>query len=769
MSGRECLPAAGKAVNLHNPPPIPDRKSAIAAVPSRQGWRFPVPRVFAPFMAPVLFAVIAGIDGLGTSIAFAALIFAGPLAAGFGMGVGVILLSSIVMALWIALRSRYPSSIGQVQEASIAILATAIAASAAHLEFAPQEVKVATAFAILGSSAVVTGLVFWIFGLCRFGRLVRFMPYPVVAGFLAGSGWLLIQGAVMMVVGDRAIVDLLVRPDGQQALANLYVSVVFAVVMVFALRRSTSPLTMPLVLLGGGLLFYAMLAVIGVDSDRARAMQWLPALPPGGGFALPQPAHVVMTADWAVVLQALPAIISVALLGMVGLLLNTSGLEVATRQEIDADAELRTTGMANLVAGGFGGAPGFTGLSMTLLANRMGAKARSVGVATALMLAFMLPFAGELAGAMPTFVAAGLMIALGVELIHDWLWRTRRQLPRMEWLVVLAIPLGMAAFGFMGGMALGLGLSIVTFVYNYARLSVIRVNASLRERKSSIDRPPAENSLIELEGEQVQVLELQEFLFFGTAEQVVEAIRQRLLDRTRLSLRFVVIDFRRVSGMDAAAAATFVKIRNLLAGSEVELIFSSLSPDIEQALARNGIDFSTDPSVGRERDLDHALERCEDRLLSAISREETWQDVEDYLAQTIGPSTRLKDLVASMQEIRLQPGDRFIRAGEVGDDLFLLWTGRAKVEAVLGNGKRLRLRTVKPGVVLGEIAIYRGGPRTADVVAEVPSAVYRLARRQLRYLEQSDPELALLVHRLCATTLAERLTIANRVVQALHE
>ncbi len=756
-------------MNLHNRTPIPDRKSAIAAVPSRQGWRFPVPRVFAPFMAPVLFAVIAGIDGLGTSIAFAALIFAGPLAAGFGMGVGVILLSSIVMALWIALRSRYPSSIGQVQEASIAILATAIAASAAHLEFAPQEVKVATAFAILGSSAVVTGLVFWIFGLCRFGRLVRFMPYPVVAGFLAGSGWLLIQGAVMMVVGDRAIVDLLVRPDGQQALANLYVSVVFAVVMVFALRRSTSPLTMPLVLLGGGLLFYAMLAVIGVDSDQARTMQWLPALPPGDGFALPQPAHVVMTADWTVVLQALPAIISVALLGMVGLLLNTSGLEVATRQEIDADAELRTTGMANLVAGGFGGAPGFTGLSMTMLANRMGAKARSVGVATALMLALMLPFAGELAGAMPTFVAAGLMIALGVELIHDWLWRTRRQLPRMEWLVVLAIPLGMAAFGFMGGMALGLGLSIVTFVYNYARLSVIRVNASLRERKSSIDRPPAENSLIELEGEQVQVLELQEFLFFGTAEQVVEAIRQRLLDRSRLSLRFVVIDFRRVSGMDAAAAATFVKIRNLLAGSEVELIFSSLSPDIEQALARNGIDFSADPSVGRERDLDHALERCEDRLLSAISREETWQDVEDYLAQTIGPSTRLKDLVASMQEIRLQPGDRFIRAGEAGDDLFLLWTGRAKVEAVLGNGKRLRLRTVKPGVVLGEIAIYRGGPRTADVVAEVPSTVYRLARRQLRYLEQSDPELALLVHRLCATTLAERLTIANRVVQALHE
>ncbi len=756
-------------MNIHNPAPAPDRKAAVDVVSRQRAWRYPVPSAARRYVAPVLFALIAGIDGLGTSIAFAALIFAGPLAAGFSMGVGVILLSSIVMALWIALRSRYPSSIGQVQEASIAILAAAIFAATLRLELAPEEVKVATAFAILGSSAVVTGVVFWLFGLCRFGRLVRFMPYPVVAGFLAGSGWLLIQGAVMMIIGDRNLVDLLVRPEGQQAVANLYVAVVFAIVMVFALRRSTSPLTMPLVLLGGGLLFYGMLAVIGVGSEQARAMQWLPAMPSGPGFALPQPLEIVSTANWSVVLQALPAIISVALLGMVGLLLNTSGLEVATRHEIDADAELRTTGIANIVAGGFGGAPGFTGLSMTLLANRMGAKARSVGIATALMLALMLPFAGELAGAMPTFVAAGLMIALGVELIQDWLWRTRTQLPRMEWLVVLAIPLGMAAFGFMGGMALGLALSIASFVYNYARLSVIRVNASLRERKSSIDRPPAENSLIELEGEQVQVLELQEFLFFGTAEQIIEAIRRRQQDRSRLSLRFVVIDFRRVSGMDAAAAATFVKIRNLLAGSEVELVFSSLSPEIEQALARNGIDFVSDLSVGRERDLDHALERCEERLIAAISREDTWQDIEDYFAQTIGPSARLKDLVASMEEIRLQPGDRFIRAGEPGEDLFLLWTGRAKVEAVLANGKRLRLRTVKPGVVLGEIAIYRGGPRTADVVAEVPSTVYRLARRQLRYLEQADPELALLVHRLCATTLAERLTIANRVVQSLHE
>jgi sulfate permease, SulP family len=342
-------------------------------------------------------------------------------------------------------------------------------------------------------------------------------------------------------------------------------------------------------------------------------------------------------------------------------------------------------------------------------------------------------------------------------------------LPVSEWLVVLAIPLGMMAFGFIGGMALGLALSIVTFVYNYARLSVIRADTSGRERRSSIDRPIAENAVLALEGEQVQVLELQEFLFFGTVEQIIGAVRHRLNDRRKLSLRFVILDFRRVSGMDAAACAAFVKIRNMLVASEVTLLVSGMNPKVEIALRRNGLDVVDDPTVLVERDLDHALERCEERLLAGLPREADWNDVEDYLARTIGPNARLHDLVAAMEKIELQPGDRFIRAGEPGDDLFLLWKGRAKVEARLPGGRALRLRTVTPGVVLGEIAIYRGGPRTADVVAEVPSIVYRLVRQQLRHMEKADPQLALLVHRLCATTLAERLTIANRVVQSLHE
>ena len=722
-------------------------------------------------IAPLLFAVIAGIDGLGTSIAFAALIFTGSVSAGFGMGVGAILMSSVLLTLVIALGSRYPTSIGQVRKPNVAILAAAIAAALASpsLMDAPEDVRIMTAFAVLGASAVATGLVFVLSGAFGFGKLVRFMPFSVIAGFLAGSGCLMIQGAVNMLVAGYPVIDLFTTVDGRQAIANLHIALIFAFILNFALRRSSSPLVAPGIMLAAAVLFYLMLIGLGVDAETARSFHWLPALPAEAGLELPSPIAIFTHADWSAVIHAAPAIASVVLLSMVGLLLNTSGQEVATRREIDADSELRTTGLANLLVGGFGGAPGFSSMSMTLLATRMGGVSRLPGLATTLVLVLMLPFAGQLAGAMPTFVAAGLMITLGYDMAEEWLWGARRQLPRNEWLVILTIPFCMLVFGFLTGMMIGLALAILSFVYNYARLSVIRSDTSLHARRSSTDRPPVETTHLEAVGDQVQVLELQEYLFFGTAEQVVAAVRRRLQDQHRPTLRHAIVDFRRVSGMDAAAAAAFVKIRNLLAEAGAELLLSGLSSESQATLRRNGLGEPHGLALRLEPDLDHAIEYCEQNLLQDIAREETWQDIEDYFAQTIGPSARLKDLVASMEEIRLQPGDRFIRAGETGEDLFLLWTGRAKVEAVLANGKRLRLRTVKPGVVLGEIAIYRGGARTADVVAEVPSTVYRLARRQLRYLEQADPELALLVHRLCATTLAERLTIANRVVQSLHE
>lgn len=710
-----------------------------------------------------MFGLVAGIDGLGTSVAFAALLFSGPLAAGFGAGVSVVLLSCVILAAFVSWRSRFPTSVAQVQETTIAILATAIAAATGAMVTADGDAKIATAFAIMALSTFGTGLFFYLSGRFRFGVLIRFLPYSVIAGFLAGSGWLLLDGALMMICDQAAFENLPASLGNPDVMGMLVPSVAFALAMAAGLRLSSSPLVAPAIMVSSVGVFYAALWATGLPLETAREWRWLPTLGETGGLTLPSIGAIAAGADWHAILGVLPMLVSVPLIAMAGLLLNTSGLEVAVGRDIDANAELKVTGQANMLAGMLGGASGFTGLGMTLLAGRLGVRDRSAGIATALVMALALPFATELAAGIPMFLAAGLMLMLGGELLHDWAIASRKQLPTLEWMVILIIVLAMMAFGFMTGMAVGLVFSIATFVYNYARLPVIRLAASGHDRRSSTDRSAAANQILDENGHLIHVIELQGYLFFGTVEQVVRAVRHRM--NTGTAPRYIILDFRNVSGTDSAAIAGFVKIFNTLANSGIEVVISPHSPAVEHAVERVREAADGLPDISIALDLDHALEASEDLLLATYGGVNEPDDIALQLVRLLGPHPRLPDLVKYMERMEFAAGATLMAAGDEADDIFVLGSGRVKVQITLAHNRRLRLRSMTAGAVLGEVAFYRGGKRTADVVVEEDAVLFRLDGATLTRLEDDDPVLAVLAHRLFAGTLAERLTLANRMVQ----
>ena len=83
----------------------------------------------------------------------------------------------------------------------------------------------------------------------------------------------------------------------------------------------------------------------------------------------------------------------------------------------------------------------------------------------------------------------------------------------------------------------------------------------------------------------------------------------------------------------------------------------------------------------------------------------------------------------------------------------------------LPNGRKLRLRTMTDGAIVGEIALYMKQERTADVIVETPSEIFRLSASDLARLEREDPEVALLAHRLLAINLSEKLSVANQAIK----
>ena len=112
-------------------------------------------------------------------------------------------------------------------------------------------------------------------------------------------------------------------------------------------------------------------------------------------------------------------------------------------------------------------------------------------------------------------------------------------------------------------------------------------------------------------------------------------------------------------------------------------------------------------------------------------------------------------------------GTILLRQEDPPGDLYVLAEGRLKIETVTPEGRRVRLRILSPGVVVGELTFYTDAPRTADVIAETPCVVLTCSREQIARMEADDPEVAIVMHRWFAETIAGRLRDTMHTLDAL--
>jgi sulfate permease, SulP family len=356
-------------------------------------------------------------------------------------------------------------------------------------------------------------------------------------------------------------------------------------------------------------------------------------------------------------------------------------------------------------------------------------------------------------------IVGGVLVFLGLAFMVEWVWDKRRLLPPLEYAVVVVILLGIIVWGFLIGVVIGLVLAVVLFAVSYGRIELVHEVAFGETYRSNVDRPADERAELRGLSERVQILRVSGFVFFGSTNRLLERIRRRVEGAT--PPRFLVIDLRRVTGVDSSAVVSFVKMMRLAEAVGSEIVFTSASDPVRAQLARGGVD-EREELVSFEPDLDRGLQRCEDALLSAPGLAEALADHAAGRLDRLPPG-----LAAHLERVSVPQGTVLLHQDDPPGDVFVLESGRLGVETVTPEGTRLRLRTLRPGVVVGEITLYTGIPRTADVVAEAPSVVLRIGRESIERLEVEEPELAATLHRWLATTLAERLTDTMRTFDVL--
>jgi SulP family sulfate permease len=292
-------------------------------------------------------------------------------------------------------------------------------------------------------------------------------------------------------------------------------------------------------------------------------------------------------------------------------------------------------------------------------------------------------------------------------------------------------------------------------------------------------------------GLKIYVLQLQGYIFFGTSYYLLKRVQLRLSTSTPARVRFILIDFRHVNGIDASAVVSFTRMRKLAEAQGVTLAFTDLPPTVKKQLERGGcIDEpkpagqpagqpAPQPAAHREEprgdrrpevrlfsDLDHGLEWCEDQLLrtNTASRPGT-----DALSREVEAMNRHRELVSRilgyLERLDTPAGFELFRHGERTNDLYLIESGELEAWIELADGRTKRLRTMGPGSVVGESALYLGGARSASVRTTRPSTLYRLTMPALERMTHEAPRLAAAFHQFVAKMLAERLVNTTSAAQ----
>jgi len=715
--------------------------------------------------------VLSGFLAAFFSISDATFIFGLAMPQVLPAGIGLALVSTAVLAAVTALTSSVPGVVSQTQEVPLATLAVVAASIPGLMPADAGETAVfTTLICTLGVSTVATGLFFFLLGAFKLGRFIRFVPLPVVAGFIAGMGLILLIGSLEVITGLPLAFDGLDAWLAGDALAKLALAGGLAVLLQRLPRLTSSPLATPGAILGAILLFHAVASLAGMTSESLAAAGWYVSL--GTDSELWHYTELVdlSTVDWGVVVAQGTTIATMIVVSAMALLMTTGAIELAIRRDIEVNRELKAAGAANVCAGLVGGIPGFQGFSLTLLNWRMGAAHRLTSLIVALVCVAVVLLGAPLLSVVPIPIFGGLLLWLSISLLQEWLVDTWKRLSHGEYLVILLIVATIAALGFLEGLVVGLIAGVVLFVVDYSRVDIVNARLSGQVLRSSVELSGDRQKLLAAHGDAILVLRLQGYIFFGTADRLRERILGWIAAATKQPISFLLIDFRRASGMDSSAALSFLKLTQLTEQRDFRIVLTGLSKELRQILVRGGIRLDPGGPVRVYASLDRGLRWCEQKLLRRLAPLTAADDPYQIHEQLLGGVEGSQDpqrLLSYMTRVAYPEAHLLIEQGASSDELYFIESGQVSVHLPRTDGSRLRLKTLGPGTTVGELAFYLHQRRSASVLCDTPAVVWRFAREDLERMSQEAPELAALFHRRMAVLLSERLAATNRLVQVL--
>ncbi|MHB1095692.1 MAG: SLC26A/SulP transporter family protein [Gemmatimonadaceae bacterium] len=709
---------------------------------------------------------------LPSSIAFGVLIYSaiGPDQAGAGALAGI--LGAAALGIVAPIIGGNGGFITAPCAPAAAILSGLAAGFAAKGDMTPDRI-----IALLGLTALISALFQLVFGVLKVGRLIKFIPYQVVSGYLSGVALIIAVGQLPKLLGvpkGTHLVEGLTSPELWKW-PGIIVGLVTIAAVLLAPRVTTK---VPAAILGlvAGIASYFVLAmfnsgllelvgnklVIGpitasgsiVDAIGARASSLLHIAP----------------ADIALVFSSA---LTLAVLLSIDTLKTGVVLDTLVRSRHNSNRELLGQGTANLASFFVGGMAGAGTMGATLVNVTSGGRSTRSGIAEGVFVVLAYLLLGSLIAWVPIGALAGILLVVAFRMFDRSMFKLlRTPSTRVDFAVILTV-IAVAQYELIAASATGIFLAILLFIRDQVRSSVIVNKRDLRAVHSKRRRLLAESEILDQYGSDAVLVQLHGNLFFGTTDKLFSEIEPDLG-----RCRYVLFDMRRVTSMDFTAAHLFEQMKGRLADSGGELLFSSMpsglarSGDIEGYLAQLGLVRGGD-GIRLFETRDSAIEWIEDKVLEAHG----WTEEEEGAALDLHEievlsefdEETIRELSGAVTTLSVPTGGMICKQGDAGDELFLLRRGRVSALLPLDTGKRHHVATFCRGDFFGEMAFIDQEPRSASVEAVTPTELFVLSRARFDAMATKYPALAGTIFERLAVAISKRLRSADTELRVLEE
>ncbi len=687
----------------------------------------------------------SGLGLLVAQISFGSFIFSGPLAPYSSQGIGLILFGNFATCLIIALLGCWRGTIAGLSPALVLIMATIGFTMAAE-----GEALFVTTAAALMIGAVITGLCCLVIGYFRLSNLVRFIPWPVSGGFVAGIGGAVCLAAMSLMGADpdwRTLPALVESPTFWKWSPGA----AYGVALYLAMRRWRNPLILPVsVALFVGAYHFA-LDTLGISGSEAKAAGLLlTSTAEGHLWPTLQPSDLMLV-DWTAMTMQLPAILTLILIALICIIMNFAGLEMATDQELDWNREFKTTGLASALSG-FGGCTVATIVIPASLRSKLfGATTRLTGVVAALVIGGALLLGDGILELVPVPLAGGILFFAGFGMLDEGLVRSRKRLPWTEYGIIVLIFFVIIVFGLFEGVAAGMVAALVFFAVHLSRTDVIESWFTARKHRSGKVRPIPDRAILMERGDRVHVCQLRGYIFFGSVCPLADRLKRLLDDASRPDC--LILDFSAVYGFDFSAVNVLCRFLQTANASGVQVALCALPEPLRNGLERN-LPPGEFASLRIEPDTERALERCEEMVIADWREEANATDeqrtsllerVSDDLERHLERQIHFEDLMDELQNwlnpCQYSADAALSEPGASHKNLQFLISGRASAYNSVGA----RVHQYGPGDAVWPVGTENDG--TTSVIADEACRTMALTPATRDWLEQHEERLALKLYR----------------------